>query len=105
MRVDEARHIAQDWVRREASELPGFHGAYVAGSANWLPDDAILPETSDLDVNVVFDTPDALAERRKILEQGVLLEVSTLPLDLLRSPEQVLSNFALAGGFRVPSIL
>src|SRR5689334_3137151 len=42
MRVAEARQIAQDWVQREASGLPGFQGAYIAGSANWLSDDAEL---------------------------------------------------------------
>src|SRR3954453_17459301 len=105
MRVGEARQIARDWVQREASRLAGFQGAYIAGSANWLPDDANLPTTSDLDVNLVLDAAGVAVERRKLLEQGVLLEVSTIPLDLLRSPEQVLGDFALAGGFRVPSIL
>lgn len=105
MQVGEAKRIAQAWVGREASQLPGFVGAYVAGSANWLPDEADLPSASDLDVNVVSDGPDASAGRRKLLEQGVLLEVSTIPLDLLRTPEQVLGDFALAGGFRVPSVI
>jgi hypothetical protein len=105
LRVGEARRIAQAWVHREASGLPGFNGAYVAGSANWLSDDAELPATSDLDVNLVLDDTGTTIARRKLLEQGVLLEVSTIPLDLLRTPEQVLADFALAGGFRVPSVI
>jgi hypothetical protein len=105
MRVGEAREIARAWVLRETSGLPGFFGAYVAGSANWLPDDANLPATSDLDVNLVLDGTGETVGRRKLREQGVLLEVSTIPLDLLRTPEQVLADFALAGGFRVPSVI
>jgi hypothetical protein len=105
MRIGEARRIAREWVVREASDQPGYCGAYIAGSANWLPDDADLPAASDLDVNVVVDETGSTVERRKLLEQGVLLEVSTIPLALLRTPEQVLGDFALAGGFRVPSVL
>ncbi len=105
MRVDAARAIARDWVLREAAGLSGFQGAYVAGSVNWLADDADLPAASDLDVMVVLDGERAAAERRKLVQDGVLLEVSTLPLDRLRSPEQVLGDFALAGGFRVPTVI
>jgi hypothetical protein len=85
--------------------VPGFQGAYFAGSVNWLPDDADLPTGSDLDVMVVLDGEGAEAGRRKLVVDGVLIEVSTLPLDLLRSPEQVLGDFALAGGFRVRSVI
>jgi hypothetical protein len=105
MRVDMAKGIAREWVLREASGLPGFQGAYFAGSVNWLPDDADLPSTSDLDVNVVLDGADIVAGRRKLIQDRVLLEISTLPLDRLRTPEQVLGDYALAGGFRVPSVI
>ena len=44
MRVDAAKAIARHWVLREEAWLPGFLGAYFAGSVNWLPDDADLPE-------------------------------------------------------------
>jgi hypothetical protein len=53
----------------------------------------------------VIDGPDAVAGRLKLVQDGVLIEASTLPLDLLRSPEQVLGDYALAGGFRVPSVI
>jgi hypothetical protein len=105
MQIGEAKRIARDWVMREASGRPGYLGAYTAGSANWLPDAADLPAASDLDVNVVVAETGTTVERRKLLAQGVLLEISTIPLGLLRTPEQVLGDFALAGGFRVPSVL
>jgi len=57
MRVRQAEAVARHWVIEEVSTIPGFHGAYVAGSANGLPDDAVVPATSDLDVNVVLSGP------------------------------------------------
>lgn len=105
MRVGDARQIARDWVHDAGRRRPGVVGAYLAGSVNWLADDDDLPATSDLDVNLVVDAHGALPDRHKLPRDGVLLEVSYLPLDLLRSPEQVLGDFALAGGFRVPSVL
>ena len=53
VRVGDAKSIARRWVEDEAAGSPGFVGAYLAGSVLDLPDDAPLPETSDLDVNVV----------------------------------------------------
>lgn len=105
MRVSEAKRIARDWVLHEGSRLPGFAGAYVAGSVSWLADDAELAPTSDLDLNLVFDGDAELPVRHKLVWRSVLLEVTYLPLDLVRSPEQVLGHAALAGGFRVPSVL
>lgn len=80
-------------------------GAYHAGSINWLPDDADLPPTSDLDINLVIAEGVPRIERFKLTHRGVLLEISHTSLSRLRSPEQVLGDFALAGGFRVPSVL
>ena len=57
MIVKHAKDIARQWVIEEASKVPGFYGAYYAGSVNWLPDDAILPATSDLDVWVAHTPP------------------------------------------------
>ena len=56
MRVGDAKQIAREWVHDEGCRLPAFVGAYFAGSVNWLTDDADLPPTSDLDVNVVVGT-------------------------------------------------
>ena len=56
MKVEQARDAARQWVIEEASGLPGFCGAYSAGSTNWLPDDADLATTSDFDIMVVLRT-------------------------------------------------
>jgi hypothetical protein len=79
MRVRHAKEIARRWVSETASSIPGFAGAFFHGSANWLPDEAALPATSDLDIMVVLDAPDPPIKPGKFGYQGVLLEVSYLP--------------------------
>lgn len=103
--VREAKEVARRWVMEEAAGVPGFRGAFFAGSTNWLPDDAHLPATSDLDVTVVLADPDPPEKPGKFVYGDVLLEVSYLPDERLRSPEAVLGDYHLAGGFRTPSII
>jgi hypothetical protein len=105
MRVKQAKEIAQQWVREEARSAPGFVGAFFHGSTNWLPDDAALPATSDLDVMVVLDTPDPPVKPGKFVYRGVLLEVSYLPSDQVASSEQVLGRYDLAGSFRATGVI
>jgi hypothetical protein len=97
--------VARRWVKEEAGRTPGLHGAYLTGSVNWLPDDASLPATSDLDVNLVLSGPQASTQGGKLVYQGLLLDVTFRSLDQLRSPELVLSHYQLAGGFMKPSII
>ena len=105
MLVKDAKTIARQWVLERASEAPGFFGAFYAGSTNWLPDDAILPPTSDLDLWVVLDDPTPPEKLGKLRYQGALLEVSYLPRDQLGSPESILGDYHMAGSFRAPSII
>lgn len=105
MIVGQARDVARRWVMEEAGRVPGLVGAYFAGSANWLPADAPLPATSDLDVNLVLTGPHPPDKRGKFVYRGVLLEVTYLSIEQLRSPDLVLSHYHLAGGFRTPSII
>ncbi|MGN6757437.1 MAG: hypothetical protein ACTHMJ_13730, partial [Thermomicrobiales bacterium] len=71
----------------------------------WLPGDAALPATSDVDVMVVLTTADPPGKPGKFRYGGVLLEVSYLTRDQVRSPEQVLGQSHLAGSFRAPGII
>ncbi|MGN6359730.1 MAG: hypothetical protein ACTHNK_05015, partial [Thermomicrobiales bacterium] len=105
MLVSEARAIARQWVRDEGSGIPGFWGAFFHGSTGWLPGDAVLPATSDVDVMVVLATADPPGKPGKFRYGGVLLEVSYLTRDQVRSPEQVLGQSHLAGSFRTPSVI
>ena len=105
MIVGEAKEVARRWVREEASQAAGFCGAFFHGSTNWLPDDAVLPATSDLDVMVVLADPDPPVKLGKIKSGNVLLDVTYLSRDQLRSPEQVQGQYHLAGSFRTPSVI
>jgi hypothetical protein len=105
MLVKDAKAIAREWVLAEGSKTPVFFGAFYHGSTNWLPDEAELPPSSDLDVMVVLNAPEPPDKPGKFDYQGVLLEVSYLSRDLLRSPEQVLSNYHMAGSFHAPGII
>ena len=105
MLVKQAKAVARQWVMAEGSRLPGFAGAFYHGSINWLPDDAVLPATSDVDVMVVLadaNPPDKLG---KFIYQDVLLEVSYLPGNQLESAEMILGKYHLAGSFRTPGII
>jgi len=103
--VKQAREAARRWVDEARDKIPGFHGAYFAGSANWLPDDAELSASSDLDVVVVLAGPNPPPKPGKLIYQDVLLEVSYFSRERLKSPEAVLSDYHLAGGFRTPSVI
>ena len=105
MLVREAKAAARQWVLEQGRQTPGFVGAHFAGSVNWLADGAEFPDTSDLDVRLVLDDPGAAPRPGKLVYGGVLLEVSHVPRDTLRSPEAVLSDYHLAGGFRSRSII
>ena len=103
--VRHAKDVARQWVIEEGSKAPGFHGAYFAGSTNWLPDDAPLPAASDLDVNLVVTGPNAPNKRAKFVYRDVLLEITYLPSDQLRSPDLILGHYHLAGGLSTPGII
>jgi hypothetical protein len=105
MIVKDAKELARQWVIEEASKAPGFYGALYAGSTNWLPDEADFPPTSDVDVWVVLADPAPLAKLGKFIYRDVILEVSYLTNDQLRSSDQILGDYHMAGGFRTPSII
>jgi hypothetical protein len=105
MRVNQARDAARRWVIEEASRIPGFCGAYTAGSTNWLSDDAELSIASDLDIMVVLADQNHAGRRHKFIYRDTLLEVSYLGTDQLQSPDQVLGDYHLAPSFRTTNIL
>jgi hypothetical protein len=103
--VKEAKDAARRWVLEEAGGIVGFSGAFFHGSTNWLREDVRLPVTSDVDVMVVLDDPAPPLKPGKFMYDEVLLEVSYLSREHLRSPELVLGQYHLAGSFRTPSII
>jgi hypothetical protein len=105
MRAAEAREAARRWVAENAGAIPGFGGAFFHGSINWLPDGAVLPAGSDVDVMVVLAGDTVPPKPGKLLFSDVLLEISYLSIEELRTPESVLGSHHLAGSFRAPGIL
>lgn len=103
--VTVAREIAREWVIEEGGKTPGFAGAFLHGSINWLPGTAQLPETSDLDVMMVLAGEAPTQKPGKFRYRGVLLEVSYLSLASIATAEHVLGNAHLAGSLHLPSVL
>ena len=105
MIVKHAKDAARQWVIEEARTAPGFCGAFYHGSTTWLPDAAVLPATSDVDVVIVHADPNPPNKLGKFIYRDVLLDVSYLPSDQLQSPDLVLGQSHLAGSFRTTSII
>ncbi|MGA8596288.1 MAG: hypothetical protein WB676_16355 [Bryobacteraceae bacterium] len=105
MTVKQAREAARQWMVEEASRVPGFCGAYTAGSTNWLPDETDLTTASDLDIMVVLADQNQAGRRGKFIYHDTLLDVSHLRKDQLQSPDQVLSDYHLAPSFRTTKIM
>lgn len=103
--VKEAKEAARRWVEEEARKTPGIRGAFFHGSINWLSDEALLPDSSDLDIMVVLSETEPPDKPGKFRYDGVLLEVSYLSETALSSPEAVLGQYHLAGSFRSPGTL
>jgi hypothetical protein len=105
MLVRKAKEIARAWVDAASTTIQGFQGAFFHGSINWLPDEATLLETSDVDVMIVLDDTRVPDKPGKFLYRGVLLEATFIASQELRSPEQVLARSDLAGSFAAPSVI
>lgn len=103
--VKQAKDAARQWVMDEARTAPGFCGAFYHGSTTWLPDDAVLPAASDVDVVIVHADPNPPATRGKVIYRDVLLDISYLPANQLQSPDQILGLSHLAGSFRTATII
>ena len=105
MLVGQAKAAARRWVVEEASQTPGFWGAFYHGSTHWLPDDAVLAATSDVDVIVVLAEPTPPNKLGKLIYQDVLLDVSYLLREQVRSAELILGQSHLAGSFRTANLI
>jgi hypothetical protein len=103
--VKDAKDVARQWVIKEASKALGFHGAYYAGSTNWFPNEAVFPSTSDVDVWIVLSDPEPPAKLGTFICRDGVLDVSGLSNHQLRSTDQILGDYHMAGNFRTPSII
>jgi len=80
MMVREAREIASDWVENEGCRVPGFSGAFFAGSVNFKAPHDVLSPGSDVDVFIIVDADDISSLRtRKIAYRGWSWSLRTTP--------------------------
>lgn len=105
MLITQARAVARQWVLSEGTQLPGFAGAFLTGSALWAAEDAMLAQDSDVDVTVVLDDAESTTSLGKFVYHDVLLEVSFMASHQLGPAETVLSDYHLAGSFHLPNVL
>lgn len=99
----EAKEAARRWVFEEARKLPGFDGAFFTGSINHLSDDAPFPESSDVDVMVVFAGCDPPRSPGKFVYRDLLLEASFIKGGW--TPESALRHYHMAAAMREPGII
>lgn len=105
MLVKEAKEIARQWIMEEADRVEDFHGAYFAGSTNWMPDDATLPPTSDVDVKIVINNSELPHSYGKAPFKGILIEASYISSNAFQSPETILGTYHAARHFTTPNII
>jgi hypothetical protein len=105
MLIHDARSIAHQWVEEHAAPLPGFAGAYLSGSMTVLPDEAVLPDASDIDIKILIDATEVDADIQKCLYRGAVIDVSHGSLEHVRTPEAVLGTYYTAVHFMHPCIL
>ena len=105
MKIDTARAAAAEWVMKFASDESWFRGAYFSGSTVSMPSDAELPVGSDVDVVIVTALDDPPLKLGKFIYQDTLIEVTYLAWNQLKSVDEVLSSYHLAGSFRIDTII
>lgn len=105
MKVGTARAIAAEWVMFHLSEEPWFRGAYFSGSTILLNENEDMSASSDMDVVVVMAHDETPLKLGKFRYEGVLIEVTYLSWSKLQSAEDVLTDYHLAGSFRVNTII
>ncbi|ADO71981.1 hypothetical protein [Stigmatella aurantiaca] len=91
-----AQHVlakAKAWAEQEGSRIPGFHGAFVAGSVARMAPDTELEPWRDLDVVMLTREPQMVkAERMELVHEGIILESSCLSAAPFHSAETILST-------------
>jgi hypothetical protein len=105
MKVGTARAIAAEWVMLHLSEEPWFRGAYFSGSTIHLNENEEMSAASDMDVVVAMARDETPLKLGKFRYEGVLIEITYLSWSKLQSGEDVLTDYHLAGSFRVNTII
>jgi hypothetical protein len=100
--VGDAIEEARTWLETQRDGIPGYRGAYVAGSLARLPGESPMPPGSDVDVMVIGETSGHLG---KAFRDGLVIEGTMLPVSLALVPDAVLRDYHLAPGLVQARIL
>ena len=100
MLVSQAIAAAAAWTQAYAKTYP-ILGAVLNGSVLERSDGDLLPESSDVDINLIAEeAPEQ--KPGKFRFQGALLEASFLPFSMVDPMEKALTTYEIAGAFRSP---
>lgn len=104
MKKIEAGAWARDWVQAHVKDFPGLTGAYISGSYLSAPENTLWPESSDVDIVLIFreGCPQKIG---KLRHHGLLLEVSCMEEREFRQTGHVLSTHYLAYAMNAGEIL
>lgn len=105
MKKREAGERARQWIERYGKECPDLLGAYFSGSYIGAPEDTEWPETSDIDLVLVFSQGKCPPKLGKFQENGVLLEATCLEEKAFSSLDHILSTHYLAFALNAGEIL
>lgn len=105
MLVKQAKAIARQWVIDEGSKTADYWGAFYIGDIAGQPDSAPFPATADVDVKLVVDCSAASPGVRRLVAQGVALEVSLIERARVDSAQAILGNYWLAWSFAQPNVV
>lgn len=93
MKAYQVLEKAKAWAEEQGRGIPGFHGAFVAGSLARMPGDTELERWRDVDVVMLTREPKAvLAVRLEPEHEGFILESSCLGAEPFLSAETILST-------------
>lgn len=105
MKKEEAGRRAQSWVSAYAANANGLRGAYISGSYLTTPPGAAWPESSDIDIVLVFAQGACPPKLGKLREQGALLEITCMGEEEFTSLEHILSTHYLAFALNAGALL
>lgn len=100
MLVSQAIAAAAAWTQ-DFAKTHSILGAVLNGSILDRPGGDLLPESSDVDINLIAEeAPEQ--KPGKFRFQGALLEASFLPFSMVDPMEKALTTYEIAGAFRSP---
>ncbi len=105
MKILHNHKIAEKWVEDYAKSVPGIRGAYVSGSFLQAQAGDDWPESSDIDIVLVFEAGACPPKIGKLRTEGVLLEITCMDEGEFQDLGHVLSTHYLAYALNAGMIL